>query len=71
MGVMDILRILGGLFLLSCLLSYFVTNESILWGYRPWFTRPAVVSQWLVSRHVLSPEYSITNSRLARSHLPQ
>ena len=48
-GVMDILRILGGLFLLNCLLSYFITNDSMLWGWRPWFVRPGVVMRYLVS----------------------
>jgi hypothetical protein len=46
---MDVLRIVGGLFLLNCLLSYFITNDSVLWGYRPWFVRPAVLMRYLVS----------------------
>lgn len=48
---MDVLRIVGGLFLLNCLLSYFITNDSMLWGYRPWFVRPAVVARYFV-RHI-------------------
>ena len=48
-GVMDILRIVGGLFLLNCLLSYFITNDSVLWGWRPWFVRPGVVKSYFVS----------------------
>ena len=47
-GVVDVLRILGGLFLLNCLLSYFVTNDSVLWGWRPWFVRPNVVMRYWV-----------------------
>lgn len=47
------LRILGGLFLLNCLLSYFITNDSVLWGYRPWFVRPAAVMRYLVRNSVL------------------
>ena len=43
---LDILRLLLGLFLLSSLLSYFITNDTFFWGYRPWFVRPAVVSRW-------------------------
>lgn len=46
LGILDILRLALGLFLLSSLLSYFITNDSILWGYRPWFTRPSVISRW-------------------------
>lgn len=48
-GVTDVLRIIGGLFLLNCLLSYFITNDSVLWGYRPWFVRPGVVARYFVS----------------------
>ncbi|MCJ1355820.1 MAG: hypothetical protein MMC33_005812 [Icmadophila ericetorum] len=40
-SILDIFRVLAGLFLLSSTLSYFVTNDSILWGYRPAFTKPA------------------------------
>lgn len=46
--IVDVLRILGGLVFLSSLLSYFVTSNSLTWGYRPWFTRPAVISRYLV-----------------------
>ena len=45
-GVLDILRIAGGLLLLNCLLSYFITNDSVLWGWRPWFVRPAALSAY-------------------------
>ncbi|MCJ1439181.1 hypothetical protein MMC27_008572 [Xylographa pallens] len=45
-SVLDVFRVLGGLFLLSCALSYFITNDSIFWGHRPSFTRPA----WLKAR---------------------
>ncbi|KAI9709113.1 MAG: hypothetical protein M1820_003559 [Bogoriella megaspora] len=38
-GVLDILRVLGGVLLLNSVLSYFVTGDSVLWGYRPWWTR--------------------------------
>ena len=53
---MDILRVVGGLFLLNCLLSYFITNDSVLWGYRPWFVRPAVLM-----RYIVSPTLHLTN----------
>ncbi|KAK5128818.1 hypothetical protein LTR85_000151 [Meristemomyces frigidus] len=46
-GVVDILRLLAGLFLLNCLLSYFITNDSVLWGWRPWFIRPGVVMRYI------------------------
>ena len=50
LSVLDVLRVLGGLFLLSSTLSYFITGNSILWGYRPAITRPARIKAWLV-RH--------------------
>ena len=39
LSFLDILRMLGGLILLNTVLSYFITGDSILWGYRPWWTR--------------------------------
>ena len=62
LGVVDVLRILGGLFLLNCCLSYFITNDSVLWGWRPWFVRPNVVARWLVRIPLYhSPSTSIVN----------
>lgn len=46
-GALDVVRVLGGLLLLSSALSYFVTNESITWGWRPWFSRPDMVRAWI------------------------
>ena len=48
LSLLDVLRVLGGLLLLSSTLSYFVTGNSILWGYRPAITRPARIKAWLV-----------------------
>lgn len=49
-SVLDILRILVTLIITSCGLSYYVTNsESVLWGYRPWYTRWPVLKAYLVS----------------------
>lgn len=52
-SVTDVLRVLGGLLLLNCTLSYFVTNNSLTWGWRPWYSKPANVISWLVRFHVL------------------
>ncbi|KAG9557886.1 cytochrome b5, partial [Aureobasidium melanogenum] len=43
----DVLRVLGGILLLNCALSYFVTSSSLTWGWRPWYSKPAVVASWL------------------------
>ena len=43
-GVLDVLRIIGGVVLLSCGLSWLVTPEnSLTWGWHPWFLR---VGEW-------------------------
>jgi len=46
-GVLDIVRILGGLVLLSSALSWFITGESVLWGYKPWFSQWDQVQSWM------------------------
>ena len=61
LSLLDILRVLGGLFLLSSTLSYFITGNSILWGYRPALTRPAQLKAWLVS--LRSPLYFASRFR--------
>lgn len=51
-SVLDIIRVIASLTILSCGLSYYMTNsESYLWGYRPWFTRWPLVKSYLVSYH--------------------
>jgi hypothetical protein len=40
LSFLDVLRILGGVLLLSSGLSYLATSgESMTWGYNPWWTR--------------------------------
>lgn len=48
-GILDIIRVLVTLAVTSCGLSYYMTSsESLLWGYRPWFTRWPVLVRYLV-----------------------
>lgn len=47
--LVDGLRIVFGLILLSGLLSYFVTGDSVVWGYNAWWTKPRAVAARLVS----------------------
>lgn len=47
--LMDLVRILGGLVLLNCALSYFITADPYAWGYRPWWINPSQVQRWIVS----------------------
>lgn len=47
-SVLDVLRILGGILLVNCALSYYITGHSVAWGYRPWFSRPAQLRSWAV-----------------------
>ncbi|KAF2183774.1 hypothetical protein K469DRAFT_689898 [Zopfia rhizophila CBS 207.26] len=40
LSVLDLLRVLGGILLLSCGMSYLSTSgQSLTWGYNPWWTR--------------------------------
>ncbi len=47
-STLDILRVLGGIVVLNCALSWLVTGESVSWGYRPWFTKAGMVKAWWV-----------------------
>lgn len=48
-SVLDLLRLVVTLAVASCGLSYYMTSsESLLWGYRPWFTRLPVLTRYLV-----------------------
>ncbi|KAA8651432.1 hypothetical protein EYZ11_006027 [Aspergillus tanneri] len=56
-GILDIIRLLVTLAAASCGLSYYITSsESLLWGYRPWFTRWPVLMRYLQGPLLLTPE---------------
>lgn len=49
-GLVDILRLIFLVIIISSGLSYYITSDSIIWGYqRPWFTRPQVLLRYFVS----------------------
>ncbi|CAG7932549.1 unnamed protein product [Penicillium olsonii] len=55
-GLLDIIRVIAILVIGSCGLSYYMTDsESVLWGYRPWYTRWPVVKQWVQGPVILTP----------------
>jgi hypothetical protein len=64
-SVLDILRVLATIVLATFGISYYMTNgESVLFGYRPWYTRWPVVKQWIVSNstfHCPSPSFRPEN----------
>lgn len=64
LSVLDVLRILGGIVLLSSGLSYLTTGgESMTWRYNPWWTR---VSEWrglLVRQTVFLPKLPLSRKR--------
>jgi hypothetical protein len=66
-GVTDVLRILGGILLLNCALSYFVTSSSLTWGWRPWYSKPGVVASWLV-RCLASTPLPLVRSTTDKTH---
>jgi hypothetical protein len=43
LSVLDVLRLIGGVILLSSCLSWLSTGESLTWGWNPWFLR---VGEW-------------------------
>ena len=49
-SVLDIIRVIFTLCAASCALSYYISSgESVLWGYRPWLTRPHLLKAYFVS----------------------
>lgn len=44
----DCFRILFGLLLLNSLLSYFITGDSYMWNYNPYWIRPKALAAKLV-----------------------
>jgi hypothetical protein len=46
--ILDCFRLIFGLLLLNSLLSYFVTGDSYLWNYNPWWIRPKAIVAKLV-----------------------
>ncbi|KXT18480.1 hypothetical protein AC579_2260 [Pseudocercospora musae] len=53
-SVLDGIRIVAGLLALNCLLSYFITGNSFLWGYNPWWSRPNALAAKLRSPIILT-----------------
>ncbi|KAJ5433888.1 Cytochrome b5 [Penicillium cf. griseofulvum] len=50
-SLLDIIRVIVTLLIACGGLSYYMTSsESVLWGYRPWYTRWPVVKQWVVRK---------------------
>ncbi|PWY89985.1 cytochrome b5 [Aspergillus heteromorphus CBS 117.55] len=62
-SLLDIIRVLVTLVIASCGLSFYMTSsESILWGYRPWFTRWPVLMRYVQGPLHLTPaELSLYN----------
>ncbi|KAF2203459.1 cytochrome b5 [Delitschia confertaspora ATCC 74209] len=57
--LLDLLRVLGGMLLLSSLMSYLSTSgTSLTWGYNPWWTR---AREW---RSLVKGEVRLTDEQL-------
>ncbi|KAJ5530405.1 hypothetical protein N7527_003798 [Penicillium freii] len=55
-SVLDVIRVIVTILIACGGLSYYVTSsESVLWGYRPWYTRWPVVKQWVQGPVTLTP----------------
>jgi hypothetical protein len=47
-GIMTVVRIVGSLALLSSAMSWFITGDSVTWGWKPWFFSMSAMESWLV-----------------------
>ncbi|KAE8373838.1 cytochrome b5-like heme/steroid binding domain-containing protein [Aspergillus bertholletiae] len=57
LSVLDVIRVVVTLIVASCGLSYYMTStESVLWGYRPWFTRWPVLVRYIQGPLSLTPD---------------
>ncbi|KAL4970295.1 putative heme/steroid binding domain protein [Aspergillus stella-maris] len=55
-GILDIFRVLLTLVVVSCGLSYYLTDAaSLTWGYKPWFTNLPEVMQYFKGPVTLTP----------------
>ncbi|KAI4247207.1 MAG: hypothetical protein L6R40_001550 [Gallowayella cf. fulva] len=68
---LDILRLTVGLLILSTALSYFITSDSLTWGYRPPWTQPARIKAWLkvaadVVREYMQKQPSTTSPHMTK-----
>ena len=68
-SLLDLLQILGGLVLLSSVLSFFITNSSFTWNFRPAWTRSGVVKAWLVFLSAFSLSVSLCLPRFLRTYM--
>ncbi|KKK15925.1 hypothetical protein P175DRAFT_0431262 [Aspergillus ochraceoroseus IBT 24754] len=56
-SIPDIIRVLVTVVIVSCGLSYYTTSsESLLWGYRPWFTKWPEVIRYIQGPVILTPD---------------
>ncbi|OJI97169.1 hypothetical protein ASPVEDRAFT_24143 [Aspergillus versicolor CBS 583.65] len=55
-SILDIFRVLLTLVVVSCGLSYYLTDsQSLLWGYKPWFTNWPQLVQYIKGPVILTP----------------
>jgi hypothetical protein len=65
-SIMTVLRVVGGLALLSSAMSWFITGDSVLWGWKPWFFSMSAMESWLVRffffwNHLLSAVSAVSS----------
>ncbi|KAI9730082.1 MAG: hypothetical protein M1834_006074 [Cirrosporium novae-zelandiae] len=53
--VLDVMRGVFGILLVTALASYFITGDSISFNYRPWWSRPARLRHWITGPILLTP----------------
>jgi hypothetical protein len=64
-SVLDVVRVLLGLLLLSSAMSWFVHGASLLWGWKPWWANVGAVVSWVVSNRPRRSDAPLTINRRA------
>jgi hypothetical protein len=66
-SVLDVVRVLLGLLLLSSAMSWFVHGDSLLWGWKPWWANVNAVRGWMASILPAPSDTPLTANRKAPS----
>ena len=57
LSILDVFRVILTLVGVSCAVSYYVSSgNSLIWGYKPWFTQPGALNRYMQGPVNLTPE---------------
>ena len=56
-SILDVFRLLLTLIGVSCVVSYYITSgDSLIWGYKPWFSKPGALVRYVQGPVNLTPD---------------